>query len=151
MQHGYYKLQKTRLRCSSSELGNVSECSKGSHSKTRAIQIYFLPLGSSHRSVSALSPGRGRILSNLSCLMKNSASWPPISAVSGCYVRYRGGGAGKRGGNCSGLQHCMIRIIAAMELIHAHFPRRPLLLCVRNNQMCVQCVHGPWVGDGTLW
>lgn len=25
--------------------------------------------------------------------MKNSASWLPISAVSGCYVQYRGGGA----------------------------------------------------------
>lgn len=68
------------------------------------------------RSESALSPIRGRILSNLSCLMKNSASWLPISAVSGCYVRYRGGGAGERRGNC----YCMISIITAMDLIQPH-------------------------------
>lgn len=89
--------------------------------KVWAIQIYFLPFGSKDRSVSALSPVRGRrILSNLSCLMKNSASWPPISAVSGCYVRYRGRGAGERGGNCFGLLHCMISIIVAMDFIHPH-------------------------------
>lgn len=58
--------------------------------------------------------------------MKNSASWLPISAVSGCYVRYRGGGAGERRGNCFGLQHCMISIITAKDLIHLHI-QNPLL------------------------
>lgn len=94
----------------------------GSHIKSEPFKFYFFfpPLDSEHRSVSALSATRGRILSNLSCLMKNSASWLPISGVSGCCVRYRGGGAGERGGNCFGLQHCMISIITAMDLIRPH-------------------------------
>lgn len=121
--------QKTfSLRCATSipvsTLRNISSrnvlLAKGVTFKIWALQIYFPPFGSKDRSVSALSPIRGRILSNLSCLMKNSASWPPISAVSGCYVRYRGGGAGERRGNCFGLQHCMISIITAKDLIHPH-------------------------------
>lgn len=53
----------------------------------------------------------GKISFNLSCLMKNSASWQPISTVSGCPVTKEGG--------CWGWEqeidfgpHCIISIIA---------------------------------------
>lgn len=124
--------------------------------KIRAIQIYFLPFGSKDRSVSALSPGRGRILSNLSCLMKNSVSWPPISAVSGCYVRYRGGGAGKRGGNCFGLQQLYD------QYYHRNGPHTPeyfiaaFTVHIRSKSfvvlwMCMYVCVRPWVCNGSLW
>lgn len=117
--------------------------------------MYFSPFGSKGRSVSALSPIRRRILSNLSCLMKNSASWLPISAVSGCYVRYRGGGAGERRGNCFGLQHCMIRNITATDLIHPHIPLRPILdafiAVISSCGACYMCVCVVCEALGLWW
>ena len=98
-----------------------------SHLKSKPLGFSsFSPLGSDNGPVSALSPIRRRILSNLSCLMKNSATRLPISAVAGCCVRYRGEGAGKGRGNCFGLQHCMTSIINAVELVHPEILQRPL-------------------------
>lgn len=67
--------------------------------------------------------------------MKYSVSWPPISAVSGCCVRYRDRGAGKRMENCFGLQRCMIGIIKAKRTSFSP------IFCG-----ALYCVH-PWQSD----
>lgn len=83
-------------------------------------------MGSKGRSVKggALSPVHGRILSNLFLPHEKFSILATNLRRLRMRVRYRGGGAGERGGNCFGVQHCVISIIIAVDLIRPRILQR---------------------------